>query len=269
MRQCCAHMAKRKPPTLGKYRYSDDTLLQSARKFETRGAWKNADKPCYHAALSRPIWDECVAHMRPAANPFASDYVIYAYEFTDKHVYVGLTVVPENRKYMHTCRGPVFEHTKLCPSKEYRILQEKLAWKDAGLAEDEWQKYYASEGWTALHSAKAGSLGGIHGSKWTKELVIADARQYATRQEWIKNGRFAYNLAKREGWFDEAVAHMPRRVLGVGAGIPKSVEARAKMSVAAQRRGADPRWKIAHSARVKAWHAKQLEAREAGVPEGS
>ncbi len=43
--------------------------------------------------------------------------------------------------------------------------------------------------------------------KWTKDAVLADAKQYQTRAEWRKHSR-AYAMATRQGWLEEATAHM-------------------------------------------------------------
>lgn len=210
--------------------YTDQDLLDSARRYQTRGEWKLHDKNACQMARLRPIWDECVAHMRPAANPFATDYTIYAYEFSDGYAYVGLTVVPENRKMSHASRGPVFNHTRICPSPVYKALITGLSFTDAIAAEGKWQAAYKEKGWLGLHKAKAGSLGSIKtASKWSKEAIMAEARKYKTKQAWIDGSQMSYRIAKREGWFEEASAHMPKRMLGVGAGVAKTPEAREKM----------------------------------------
>jgi hypothetical protein len=43
--------------------------------------------------------------------------------------------------------------------------------------------------------------------KWTKEAVIADAKQFQTKAEWRKHSS-AYAMATRQGWLEEATAHM-------------------------------------------------------------
>ena len=43
--------------------------------------------------------------------------------------------------------------------------------------------------------------------KWTKEAVLADAKKYASKSEWRKNSG-AYAMAARQGWLEEACAHM-------------------------------------------------------------
>ena len=47
----------------------------------------------------------------------------------------------------------------------------------------------------------------IKSRKWTKANVLADARKYESKSEWRRNCR-AYAAANREGWLEEATAHM-------------------------------------------------------------
>jgi hypothetical protein len=44
---------------------------------------------------------------------------------------------------------------------------------------------------------------------WTKERVFTDAMQYKSRSEWRKKSSAATTIADKNGWFDEAVKHMP------------------------------------------------------------
>jgi hypothetical protein len=254
-RKCCAHMPHGHAGHTHWQKYPDDELLASARRFQTRGEWKNSEnKQHYEMARRRPIWDECVAHMRPAANPFAKDYIVYAYEFSDGYCYVGLTFVPDNRKITHAVRGPVYQHNKVCPNPEFKVLESGLSYTEVGAAESKWQTAYAEKGWKPLHIAKAGSLGSMH-RKWTKEAVLAKAKEFQTRKAWYLGSQFTYSLAKREGWFEQAAAHMPRRVLGVGAGreVPQATrdkQAAAKTGVKQSKQHRDSR-----SAAAKKWWA--------------
>lgn len=220
--RCCAHMPE--------HCYTDDELRASAKKFETRGAWKKGDVNCYQSAITKPVFDECVAHMRPAANPFASDYIIYAYEFDDRSCYVGLTFVPEQRKAGHQSRGPVFDKVQTGAVPTYKVLEDGLTCQQAIAAEERWQAHYAAQGWLGLHIARAGSLGSIKvAARWTKEAVLEDAKRFQTKQEWIDGSQGSYRTAKREGWFEEAAAHMPKRNAAHLVGRTVSVESREKM----------------------------------------
>jgi hypothetical protein len=43
--------------------------------------------------------------------------------------------------------------------------------------------------------------------RWTKDAVLNDAKQFASKTEWSRAGS-AYVIAHRNGWLDEACAHM-------------------------------------------------------------
>jgi hypothetical protein len=253
-KQCCAHMPHGHAGHTHWQKYSDDELLASARNYQTRGEWKTKDHDRCETARRRPIWDECVAHMRPAANPFATDYVVYAYEFSDGCAYVGLTFVEANRKITHLIRGPVFEHSKICPNPVYKVLASGMAYREVGAAEHKWQAEYKAAGWTPLWAAKPGSLGSIH-RQWTKEAVLARAKDFQTRKSWYLGDQYTYSLAKRMGWFEDAVAHMPRRVLGVGVGREVSQATRDKQAAAKTGVAQSAAHRANRSAAVKKWWA--------------
>lgn len=190
--------------------------------------------------------------MIPKASPYSGSYVIYAYEFTDRHAYVGLTFLPKERHAQHQQRGPVFEHIQTCPEYSYKIVERAINTPQAASArEAHWLATYKEAGWTLLNTFKAGGLGTVQATKWTKESVIAEAQKYQSKQAWIDGSQFTYRLAKREGWFAEASAHMPARVLGVGVGSKRSAETRAKLKEVAERRSSDPKWRADHSAALK------------------
>lgn len=217
-----------KHPTKARWKFSDEELKQSASIFKHRSEWKHGDRKRYDAAWRRGILEICCAHMEPMASPYGANYEIYVYEFGDKHVYIGLTFLPTARAFMHKVRGPVAEHRKICDQFTRKTLESKLTRQAAPEAEKRWIAHYQSEGWTLLNKNTGGCTGTVRGRKWTREAVIAEALKYQTRQEWIDGSQVSYRIAKREGWFDEASAHMPKRKLGVGAGRTASQATRRK-----------------------------------------
>lgn len=218
-----------KVPWKQRWKHSDEDLIASAAPFKHRKEWKNIHPEKYNAAWRRGLLDKCCAHMTPAANPYAGDYVIYAYEFADKHVYVGLTFLPAMRRSMHKLRGPVAHYALICANYTHKQLETGLQTPEAAAeAESKWLEQYRAAGWTLLNQNKAGGLGALQKTKWTREAVLAEALKYQTRQAWIDGSQMSYRIAKREGWFAEASAHMPKRKLGVGAGRKVSAATRCK-----------------------------------------
>lgn len=243
----CQHMEQR-------HRWTDQEVVEAARKYQHRGDWKRskdpADNAAYQVALTRPsVFEEATAHMTPKAHPYSGDYIVYVYEFADKKAYVGLTFLPEKRRTQHKVRGPVFEHSKVCPEVSYKILEQAIGDPaTVGAVERKWIDTYRQAGWTLLNENHGGGLGTVQVTKWTREAVLEEAKKYATKQAWIDASQVSYRIAKREGWFEEAVAHMPKRKLGVGAGRVVSEETREKMRQAKVGKNLS----AAHKARISA-----------------
>ena len=250
----CAHMEQR-------HRWTDDELIASAAKYTHKGDWKRSsdakDRAAYQAAQARPdIFAKVTAHMVPKANPYSGSYVVYVFEFQDHCAYIGLTFREEVRKAENLCRGPVFQHMKICADYRYKCLAEGIASPfDVGNIERDWQGKYAADGWTPLWTAKAGGLGTVRIKEWTKEIVLQEAKKYATRKAWAVGSRQTYNIAKAEGWFDEAAAHMPKRVLGIGVGRKVSRATRRKQRLAKLGTTLDRSHRAAISASIKQWWA--------------
>jgi hypothetical protein len=254
-RKCCAHMPNLRG-TATPVRYSDDEIAASASKFQHRNDWKEAEPHYYQAAHRRGLIDKVAARMTLQAHPYSGSYIVYAYEFSDRHAYVGLTFLPKTRHIQHMVRGPVFEHMKICPTYSYKVVAEGLANPDDTAAKERhWVEAYRQSGWTLLNTAKAGGLGSVAHNKWTKEAVLANAKEFKTRKEWYLKSQFTYSLAKREGWFEQAASHMPRRVLGIGAGREVSQATRDKQSAAKTGVKQSTAHRASRAAAVKKWWA--------------
>lgn len=239
MRECCAHMVSGYVARKRTYLWTDDELIEAASTYNHKGDWKRSanarHSAAYQSALNRPdVFKRATAHMTPKANPYAGDYVIYAFEFSDHHVYVGLTFQPKERLQQHLCRGPVFDHLRVCPNHSHKHVATGIGSPTSAIqAEKQWIERYVAEGWTLLNTSSGGSLGTVQRvNEWTKELVILEARKFATKQAWIDGSQGSYRLAKREGWFDEACAHMPNRNAQHLIGRVVSDETKAKQRAA-------------------------------------
>lgn len=249
-----------KTPWKQRWKHTDEDLIASAAPFKHVKDWKDAKPAHYNAAWRRGLLDKCCAHMTPKAHPYSGSYVVYAFEFADNHAYVGHTFKEKLRKGQHMQSGPVLRHLAVCHDYTYKILEKDIkSPAESAEAEERWQARYREQGWIPLWSAKAGGLGTIQVVKWVKDAVMAEAKKHKTRQEWIDKSQMSYRVAKRNGWFEEASAHMPKRVLGVGAGVAKSAEAREAMRQAKLGRKQDP---AAVAARLEATRAT-LKARHA------
>ena len=172
------------------------TKYYAAHKYATKNNWLN----------------EICSHMIQF-----NDYkrCIYAYEFSDNSVYIGLTYDLTNRHYRHINsnkdNSSVYNHikeTNLIP--ELKQLTDYLEINDARLKEGYYVKKYKKEQWKILNKAKTGSLGGIT-ILWTKEKCQEAALKCKTKTEFYKKYSSASSSALSNGWIDEICSHMENK----------------------------------------------------------
>src|ERR1051326_5623900 len=160
----CSHMELH-------HKWTDDEIIESAAKYRHKGDWRRSfdsrDRAAYQAGQLRPkVFKRATAHMKPKANPYSGSYIIYACEFSDHYVYVGLTCTPKTRHAQHMQRGPVHDHIQVCPEYAYKVLETSIGNPEGAQdRERHWQEQYET-GWIALHTAKAGGLGSVVKTKW-------------------------------------------------------------------------------------------------------
>lgn len=143
---------------------------------------------------------------------------VYAYEFPNNVVYVGLTSNKEGRHLQHLQykNSPVYKYsvkTKLTPVYK-SISKTYITAEGAQKLEDKTIKVYREKGWRVLNSAKAGGLGWSE-VKWTFENCQKEAQKYKTRSEFIDNSPGAYAAARKNNWM-QICDHMIYRRLPKG-----------------------------------------------------
>lgn len=143
------------------------------------------------------------------------DRLIYAYEFSDNSVYVGLTSNPINRKYSHFSnnKSQVNKHKFLTGlNPEYKELTYFLSENDSILRESEYVEKYKHNGWKILNKIKTGNLGGTI-VKWTKSKCLDEALKYTSKKIWSRKSSRSYNVALKYGWINECAKHMNRPIV--------------------------------------------------------
>ena len=140
--------------------------------------------------------------------------MVYAYEFSDKSVYVGLTFDETSRRSSHFSSTkkhvPVkayFELTGLTP--KYIAISDYL---EVALAQDLERKKieeYRNLGWNVLNTRKGGATG-CPKLIWTKEKCKMEALKYNVRQDFVENSISAYASCLKHGWLEEVCGHLPR-----------------------------------------------------------
>lgn len=135
---------------------------------------------------------------------------IYAYEFSDNSVYVGLTFDIDDRKNRHKNDegSAVYRHTHKTGIKPKLIkLTEYLEIKIAKKKEGEYVEKYKESGWIILNIVETGGLGNMP-RKWTKENCKNESLKYKTKTEFRNNNKSAYNTTLKYKWMDYVCSHM-------------------------------------------------------------
>lgn len=173
-----------------------------ALKYTSKKEFKINSKNAYHGAHRHHWMDEICGHMITLGNRF--NRALYAFEFSDNSVYVGLTFNLEKRKSQHlsTTRSAVYKHiekTKINP--EFKKLTDYTLVGKAQILEEYYINLYKSNGWILLNKAKSGSLGGDI-IKWDHQNCKSEALRYEDRTSFSKNSPGAYKSASIYGWLD-------------------------------------------------------------------
>lgn len=169
------------PSRLSHKKYTDQDLIDIARKYNNIKALRAA-RPCMPSLINhRGLTEQAFAHMKRLGDD--KHKLIYAFEFPDNSVYVGLTFNLKQRTNSHlhdekrysAVRNHINE-TGLQPT--LKQLTELLDVDEACKMEGEWVEIYRKQGWTILNKAKTGAVGTVHNrKKLNKEETLRFAKQ--------------------------------------------------------------------------------------------
>lgn len=139
--------------------------------------------------------------------------LIYVYEFSDNHCYVGLTCEIKYRNKQHLerdSRSSVYKYiieSGLTPN--LYIKTEYVSVEEAILLEEKILNEYKENGWMILNKVKTGGIGSPN-IKWTKEMCIIESKKYDKISTYQRNSSSSYTSALKNKWIDEICSHMKR-----------------------------------------------------------
>ena len=199
----CQHMPPLRKNTKSSIPLTFENCKRIANDFNSRSEFQKFENGrWYQYAKRNNVLDEICEHMPRRGNK--KKRCIYAAEFNDNSVYVGLTYFTKRRWSDHLCdkNSAVNIYIKEKSSEpEWKQLTDYMDYQEASIQEGVWKEIYAKEGWTILNRAKTGALGGSQG--YTKEEVLKEASKYNTLPEFFKGSHGHYQRAYREGWMKE------------------------------------------------------------------
>lgn len=202
--------------------WSLEECLESARRYDTREAWRKGDSKTHYAAYSRKedSWfEQCVAHMKPVRKQWTLEECLesarqYNARTSWKKGDHGTYFAAYSRKdegWFEQCVAhmkPVRKQWTLEEClKSARRYDTRKAWR-----EGDHRAYCAAycrkeKGWLEQCVAHMKSAC----KEWLLKECLEAARRYNTRGAWQKGDRRAYAAAyskKEKGWFEQCVAHM-------------------------------------------------------------
>lgn len=187
--------------------WSKEMCKIEALKYKSRSRFKKKSPGAFSAAYKNKWLDEVCLHMNRVGNRFKR--LVYSYEFSDNHVYVGLTHDMEERdnKHKRDKRSKVYQHIKKANLLPKLICSDYMPVEQAVELERKKVKEYKKKEFNILNIATPGGVGGGY-IKWTFEKCAKEALKFKTRREFARNSNSAYNSARRYGWLNKICKHM-------------------------------------------------------------
>jgi predicted GIY-YIG superfamily endonuclease len=204
--QVCSHMEYLQRPA---GYWTKERVAEEARKYSTRTEFMKAKGAGYTIAAKNGWLDEVCAHMEKKGSQY--ERAIYAFEFEDSSVYVGLTFDYDVRLNEHRTQNKhIGKKLKHVPAKYVRF-DEWMPLDKAGLEEARIIESYRERGWKILNRMKAGGLGS-RPKKWSYDEIEKLAAKFKTVKAFKDAYPSAYAVACKHGWWGEISQHLVRAV---------------------------------------------------------
>jgi len=203
LNEICLHM---------KYNsWTKEKCQEEALKYKSKVEFKKKCGSGYNKACVNKWIDEICSHMQVIGT--LKKRCIYAAEFSDNHVYIGLTYSLSNRihRHLNDVNSSIYKHiikTKIDP--EFKQITDYIEINIAKKKEGEFVTHYQELNWNILNQTKTGTIGG-NILMWTKEKCAEEALKYNLRIDFTNNSRSAYKSSINNGWLDEICSHMNKK----------------------------------------------------------
>jgi hypothetical protein len=184
-------------------KWSKEKIHQEALKYTYKIDFLKSNESAYKTAVKNGWLNDVCSHMISTGSKY--NRCIYSYEFTDNHVYVGLTynIEKRHRDRLNDENDSVYKHIKktgLTP--KLSIITEYMDTNKAIYYESFYLNEYKEKGWFILNIKKTGSIGGIE-QKWNKTACYVLALKCVNKNEFRKKYIGAYYFASKNGWLDD------------------------------------------------------------------
>lgn len=192
-----------------------ERIKEEASKYSYKSEFDRGCKTAYDKACRLGIINEL--GFKPLGNKY--NRCIYAVEFNDNHVYVGLTFNFNKRIQDHfnkiTSKSSVREYHLANKEVNYKTIQltDYINKTLAAYKEGEFVDNYRNSGWIIINKVRTGGLGGNIISNLTTTEVLRIASTYNSPVELLNSiDKSAYYFAVDHGILNKLVYSKPHRV---------------------------------------------------------
>ena len=186
---------------LGSY-WTKENCLKESKKYKTKTEFKKYSYQAYKSAYINCWLDEICDHMPKVGNLYKR--CIYAFEFPDNNVYIGLTYNIDIREKQHYISSSSQVNKHFIKSGLEPRLVKLTDYVDVNVArikEGEYIQNYKDNNWYILNSQKAGNVGG-NNKTITKEICKGEASKYVYLKDFRKEKPNIYKQIIRYKWYD-------------------------------------------------------------------
>lgn len=192
---------KRKPHNY----WTVERVKREALKYKNRSDFRIKSASAYNKARKLEILDKICNHMEVKGNKFKR--MLYAFEFPDKSVYVGLTFDYKQRYKSHMRNNFLIIDKTDNLGHEFIMFNELYSIDVIGEKEKDLIQSYKNKGWDILNKNKAGALGS-NTRKWTKEKILKESLKFNKKKDLFRKKPGLIKAAKKLGVWKEATSHM-------------------------------------------------------------
>lgn len=203
LEQACSHMAKKDTIKI----WTKDACIWAAKQCKTKSEFNKRFCGAHAIAKQRGWMNELLQYFTPVGSKYKR--CIYACEFPDNHVYVGLTYNIDKRIKQHiknkdSSINQYIQLTGLPPT--FKQITEYINYIDASIKEGEILNEYKDNGWIILNRTKTGGLGGKDSDivrKWTYEKCWDAVKECNSYKDFDEKYSGAKCYAVHHGFINE------------------------------------------------------------------
>ena len=191
------------------FKYSDEIIIQAARKYKYKADFRNKMPRLYLAASRRGLIPQ-LSWLKTSPNLFSPENCVYRYYFRIFNaVYVGRTIKPSERDRSHRSNATStvyrFAHGNGVEIPKMQVLRKGLNGEDSQILEDAYIRRYREHGMLVLNKGATGAGTGSMGMKrrFSKKAFMRTARHYTSYTKFKLNHPSLWRAGERNGWIKE------------------------------------------------------------------